>query len=214
MAASGGAPAAGKLAITEQQWLFYQNKLRGFLPRPRYEHSLRVAAEAAKMARHYGLDEERARLAGLLHDVARDLSFSTLFVMAVRLEVPVRREEEANPIILHAPVGAALLKRYWGITDAAVLKAVSLHTLAAPYMDDFCQLVYLADIIEPGRKEWPGLTALRQAGYGHLGQAMLLALQEGFNYMQRSNTFIHPQSLAAYDDFLTLHFMEQESTKK
>ena len=196
------------------QWLYYQYKLRGFLPRPRYEHSLRVAEEAAKMACHYGLDEGQARLAGLLHDVARDLSFAALFALAARFKIPVGQEEQANPIILHAPVGAALLKNYWGVEDETVLKAVALHTVAAPDMDDFCQLLYLADIIEPGRQEWPGLEELRKLGYEHLGRAMLLALQENFNYLQRNNNFIHPQALAAYDDFLTLHSKEQESRKK
>ena len=199
--------------ITEQQWRQLQHKLAGFLPRLRYDHCLRVAVEAAKMARHYGLDEEKARLAGLLHDVARDLSFATLFTLADRYGLKVGPEEAANPLILHAPVGAALIKDEWGIEDKAVIKAVALHTLAAPDMDDFCQMLYLADIIEPGRDSWPGLTALRGLSYLHLGRAMLLALKEGFCYLRASHTFIHPQALAAYD-FLARQYMEQESAEK
>jgi predicted HD superfamily hydrolase involved in NAD metabolism len=204
---------ADALIIMEQQWKDYSRKLRDFLPQARYGHCLRVAEEAVRLARHYGLDEQRARLAGLLHDVARDLSFETLFSLAARFGLAVGPEELANPIILHAPVGAALLQSEWGVQDAAVLQAVALHTVAAPGMDEFCQLIYLADIIEPGRKEWPGLPALRQLSYEHLGQAMLLALTESFNYLKQSHTFIHPRALAAYD-FWALRFAKQESAKK
>lgn len=197
----------------DRQWLGYQHKLRDFLPQSRYEHSLRVADEAGKLARHYGLDEAGARLAGLLHDVARDLSFDTLLTLAARFGLPVGPEEKIKPILLHAPVGAALLKNEWGIENEAVLKAVSLHTVAAPDMDDFCQLLYLADIIEPGRKKWPGFTALRDQSYRHLGRAMLLALKEDFTYFKANRKFIHPQALAAYD-FWARQFLEQESAEK
>jgi predicted HD superfamily hydrolase involved in NAD metabolism len=201
------------MSITQWQWLDWQHKLEDFLPRPRYEHCQRVAIQAVEMARHYGMDEERARLAGLLHDVARDLSFATLFSLAARFGLLVGPEEAANPIILHAPVGAALLKKEWNIKDEAVIQAIALHTVAAPGMDEFCQLLYLADIIEPGRESWPGLNALRGLSYRHLGRAMLLALKENIRYLKASQTFIHPRALAAHD-FLARQFMEQESAKK
>ena len=204
---------AGGIPIIAWQWQEWRHRLADFLPRPRFEHSLRVADEAAKMARHYGLDEKKACLAGMLHDLARDLSFDTLLDLAAGFDLEVGPEEMANPIILHAPVGAALLRSDWGIEDETVLKAVALHTVAAPEMDDFCQLIYLADIIEPGRKEWPGLDALRELSYRHLGQAMRLSLQESFLYLQSCHTFIHPRAAAAYD-FFTQQFKEQESENK
>jgi predicted HD superfamily hydrolase involved in NAD metabolism len=207
------AKPVGGASITDRQWSEWRQRLKDFLPQPRYEHSLRVAEEAEKMAHHYCLDEEKARLAGLLHDLARDLSFDTLFDLAGRFGLTVGPKEQANPVILHAPVGAALLRSEWGIEDEAVLKAVALHTVAAPDMDDFCQLLYLADIIEPGRKEWPGLDALRELSYRHLGQAMLLALQENILYLKACHTFIHPQAVAAHD-FLVMKHMGQESAKK
>jgi predicted HD superfamily hydrolase involved in NAD metabolism len=205
--------SAGGAPITARQWDVWQYKLQGFLPRPRYIHCLRVAEEAGRLARQHHQNEEKARLAGLLHDLARDLSFDTLLALAARFGLMVGPEERVNPVILHAPVGAALLRSKWGIKDEAVLKAVSLHTVAAPEMDDFCQLIYLADIIEPGRASWPGLNALRELSYRHLGCAMLLALEESFLYLKIGHTFIHPRAIAAYD-FFARQFMGQESAKK
>ena len=204
--------AKGRKLYSEGQWKLWRQKLQIFLPPTRYEHCLRVAEEADKLACHYGLDEERARLAGLLHDVARDLSFEALFAYAARFGIMAGSEEQANPIILHASVGAALLRNEWALSDEEVLKAVALHTVAAPGMDELCQLVYLADIIEPGRQEWPGLWELRKLSYEHLGRAMLLSLQESFKYLRECDAFIHPQAQAAYD-FLAQQFLEQESAE-
>ncbi|MCL1816677.1 MAG: bis(5'-nucleosyl)-tetraphosphatase (symmetrical) YqeK [Clostridiales bacterium] len=201
---------------TEQhsrKWQGLCAKLKDFLTVTRYEHSLRVSKEAAKLSIHYGLDVERAQLAGLLHDVARDFSADSLIAYANRFGIPIGSLEQINPLILHAPVGAAFLKNEWGLDDKAVLRGVAQHTVAAPGMDDFCQIVYLADIIEPGRREWPGLLALRNLSYRNLGRAMLLALEESFNYLRNNKIIIHPQAIEAYDFFLR-EFLEQESKKK
>lgn len=39
----------------------------------RYDHSLRVAEEAKKLAVHYHIDEQKAYVAGILHDIAKEL---------------------------------------------------------------------------------------------------------------------------------------------
>ncbi|MCL1905975.1 MAG: bis(5'-nucleosyl)-tetraphosphatase (symmetrical) YqeK [Clostridiales bacterium] len=199
--------------VENKQWSSRQQRLKDFLPPRRYEHCLRVSEEACLLARCHGIDEERARLAGLLHDVARDLSPDALFANAARFGLTVGPDEYADPVILHAAVGAKLLKNEWGINDKAVLRAVEEHTLAAPDMDKLCQIIYLADIIEPGRREWPGLNALRKLCYEHLGRAMLLALKESIGYLKESRIRIHPRTLAAYD-FWARQLVQEESAKK
>jgi len=189
------------MIITDGQWRLWQQMLRQAVSKRRYEHCLRVAGEAAQLARHYGLNEESARLAGLAHDVARDLPAAELLERAVCYGLMLGAEEIANPIILHAPVGAAIVEREWQIKDTAVLTAISLHTVPAPDMDEFSQLIYLADLIEPGRKKWPELPQLRAMSYRHPRRAMAKALEDAFCYLTACNTFIHPRARAAYESF-------------
>lgn len=184
-----------------EQWQLWQEMMRQAVSERRYSHCLRVAEQAADLARHWGLDEEKVRMAGLTHDVARDLSAEELAARALRYGVPVGPEEQSNPIILHAPVGAAILRQEWQITDQAVLTAVELHTVAAPGMDKFSQLLYLADIIEPNRKKWPEQARLRALCYQHLGRAMVEALEGNFRYLSGCGLFIHPRAMAAYEFF-------------
>ncbi|MBO5725698.1 MAG: HD domain-containing protein, partial [Clostridia bacterium] len=50
----------------------YKEILKGRLKEKRYIHSLAVADEAVRLAKKYGCDEEKAYLAGLLHDITKN----------------------------------------------------------------------------------------------------------------------------------------------
>ena len=51
-----------------------KNDLKNNLSQFRYEHSILVAEEAKKLANHYNIDEEKAYIAGLVHDIAKEFS--------------------------------------------------------------------------------------------------------------------------------------------
>ena len=48
--------------------------VRGRLSDKRYEHTLNVRKMAVKLAKQYGVDEDKAALAALLHDSAKEIS--------------------------------------------------------------------------------------------------------------------------------------------
>lgn len=48
--------------------------LKNNMSQSRYDHSLLVAQEAKLLARHYHIDEEKAYVAGLVHDIAKEFS--------------------------------------------------------------------------------------------------------------------------------------------
>ena len=51
----------------------YKAVVRPFLSEKRFYHSECVAAEAEKLAKHYGADPETAWVAGILHDIMKEL---------------------------------------------------------------------------------------------------------------------------------------------
>jgi predicted HD superfamily hydrolase involved in NAD metabolism len=117
----------------------------------RYEHSLRVAACAVELAQRHGVDAEKARLAGLLHDLARLYSAEQLILEAEARAMPVSPFEREKPTLLHAAVGAALARERFGVDDPAVLSAIAKHTRGAAEMSPLDCVVYLADSLEPAR---------------------------------------------------------------
>jgi predicted HD superfamily hydrolase involved in NAD metabolism len=134
--------------------------LRDALSEASLAHCERVAATARALAGRFGVDQDTAELAGLLHDYARDEGDEALLAAADEFGLPILPVERERPYLLHARVAAARLRRDLPGVDKAVLAAVEAHTVGAVPMSDVGKVVYLADMLEPARS-YPGVEALR-----------------------------------------------------
>ena len=94
----------------------------------------RVARCADVLAQRHGLDARRARLAGMLHDLARLYSAERLLAECEARGMPIDAFERANPVVLHARLGAAIAAETFGVHDRQVLSAIEKHTTAAAAM--------------------------------------------------------------------------------
>ncbi len=118
----------------------------------RYAHSVRVARCAETLARRHGLDTRKARLAGMLHDLARLYSPERLLAESSARGFAIGEAELEHPMMLHARLGAALASEHFGVDDGEVLSAIEKHTTGAPVMSPLDCVVYLADSLEPNRR--------------------------------------------------------------
>ncbi|HEY5506255.1 MAG TPA: bis(5'-nucleosyl)-tetraphosphatase (symmetrical) YqeK [Coriobacteriia bacterium] len=123
-------------------------------------HCERVAAAAVELAHRAGVDEADAELAGLLHDYARDVNSEDAPALAAELGVPVTDFEREHPHLMHARIGAAMVRRDLPGVGEAVLSAISAHTVGALPMSDLDKVVYIADTLEPART-YSGVEGLR-----------------------------------------------------
>lgn len=117
----------------------------------RYAHSVRVARCAELLAQRHGGDAGKARLAGLLHDLARLYSPERLLAESAARGIAIDAGERAHPTLLHAKLGAAIAREAFGVQDAGVLSAIEKHTTGAGEMSKLDCIVYLADSLEPNR---------------------------------------------------------------
>jgi len=118
----------------------------------RYLHSLGTSECARELAKKYGLDEEKAYIAGLLHDAAKCFSNEKLLEI-IDKNLQVEKSELQNYKTLHAPVSAYIAERDFGVTDKEILSAIRWHTLGKIDMTDFEKIIFLADKIEPNTRE-------------------------------------------------------------
>ncbi len=190
------------LSIEENTIKDYQHKLQQGLKASRYQHSLSVAETAEKLARRWGADPKQAYLAGLLHDAGRIYPPEQLLEKAKEYGLELDSWHKSKPQLLHAPVGALLLEKEWGIHDPVLLQAVARHTLAGEHLTLLDKILYLADVIEPLRTSWPGLEQLRQLGETDLNRAMLAALAYSFTYLAGKQEKPHPCSIQAYQQLM------------
>ena len=159
----------------------------------RYAHTLRVAETAERLAKLHGLDPERARLAGLLHDTAREVGKEELLRVAEEDGLPIGDFERERPILLHGPVAAKLAREDLRMEDGEILDAVRVHTTGEPGMVPLALALFVADKIEPGREQ-PGVEDLRELASVSLHRAARAALEESISYNERRDRPAHPKS--------------------
>lgn len=173
------------------------------LSKRRFKHSVEVARVAAEMAVHFGLDEEKAYLTGLLHDYAKGISGEDLIRIARDNGLIENHMDLEIPDLLHAPVGAWLLSHELGIDDGEMLRAVAAHTTGSRGMSDLDKVIYLADMIEPGR-DYPGLERLKCIALRDLDRGMLLGLESTIRYCLEMGRLLHPRTIEVRNYYLSL----------
>jgi len=171
-----------------------KQKLHDMLDSGRYQHSLGTADTAKSLARYWQLDEEKAYLAGLLHDYAKSYTKEQLLSMSLRRGIAVDDWCRDYPGMLHGPVAAAELTDTWEIEDAEIAESIRCHTVPTVDMCDLAKVVYLADKIEPNRRAWDGLDRLRELAYTNLDLAMAAALDSCIEYILGRGKAIHPST--------------------
>ncbi len=178
-----------------------KNVLMIKLSQKRYKHSLNVMDTARKLAVNYGLDENKAALAGLIHDCARDIRGNDIFLMCDKFNVEVSNVCKIQPELLHGPLGAKLAQAEYGITDESILNAVRWHTTGHENMDLMAKVIYIADYIEPGRS-FPGIEEARQLAFKNIDSAMIFSLDRTIRFVISRGSLVHLDTINARNAIL------------
>lgn len=94
-----------------------QNKLRKNLKGNRYIHTLGVEYTSVCLAMKYEADLEKAELAGLLHDCAKELPEKKLIKICRDHGEKISTMEFKQPFLLHGKAGACLARNKFGVED-------------------------------------------------------------------------------------------------
>lgn len=174
-------------------------RLKKELDHQRFEHTLGVEKTAREMARVFGEDEDKAALAGLLHDCAKCMPLAQMQKTARHEQIdPVMKESKA---LMHALAGRCVAESVYGVKDEDVLSAIRWHTTGRGQMTRLEKIIYLADMIEPNRKPYEGLEELRGLCMRDLDEAMHTALRMSLEHVQEQGRTLHPDTLAALNDY-------------
>ena len=178
---------------------FWAERVRPLVKQERFAHIERVACLARDIALANGLDADKAYLAGILHDVARDMGDAEL----LRLAPPESEVDVQHPLSLHGRAARAVLER-WGVTDSDILDAVEEHTTGPRDGKPLSICVYVADVSEPGR----GVNGhIRELAFSDLERAYREALCCKVQYLQSKGKTVHPRTMAAYDNLRRLELI-------
>ena len=190
---------------------YLREKLQNGQNTKRYAHTLGVEETAIALAQHYGYDEEKASLAALLHDCAKCNSDQENLTLCQVHNVEITEVEYNNLSLLHAKAGAILAEMEYDIEDEEILHAIIVHTTGEPNMSLLDKIIYVADYIEPGRKDAPNLECIRELAYQNLDACIAKICQDTLSYLVTRNQPIDPATERTYNFYK--QYMEEDKWK-
>lgn len=174
-----------------------KNDLRSSLSVKRYEHSLRVAEEARRLAKVYRVDEEKAYVAGMVHDVAKEFTDEENIKWLSNYHIDNKVLDTEFKTVIHAQIGAIVAKEKYHLDDD-ICQAIRYHTIGNIKMELLDKIVFVADKIEP-LKDYPGIEDERILAYQNIDEALFLCLKNQKKKQELKGKKIHPDSLELLD---------------
>ncbi len=179
----------------------------------RYEHTLGVAYTATALAMCYGVSLKNAELAGLLHDCAKCLTNEKRLSICEKHNISINDIERRNPFLLHSKVGSYLAMEEYHIYDQDIINAILNHTTGRPGMSQLEKIVFVADYIEPNRKNAPNLTEIRKLAFEDLDQAMVRILGDTLLYLESTEGEIDPMTRKTYEYYNEIYQRGKDGNK-
>lgn len=177
------------------------NQMKNQMSDFRFTHCLRVEQVSRDLAVKYGADVDKAGLAGLLHDYAKERSDEE-FIDEIKSKHLDPELLNYNNAIWHGIVGAEIIKDELGIADEDVLNAIRRHTVGSTNMTQVDKCVFVADFIEP-KRDFPGIEAARKYADKSLDSAVAYELKHSIAHLVDKNREIYPATFDSYNYWIS-----------
>ncbi|WP_290773825.1 bis(5'-nucleosyl)-tetraphosphatase (symmetrical) YqeK [Anaerofustis sp.] len=186
-----------------------KEQLKKLLKEDRYIHTLATQREAVRLAKHYDVDPEKASIAALLHDCAKNMDTKVMLDILRKQYVKLDEIELANTALLHGKAGRIVAKYRFNVTDEDVLSAIEYHTTGKENMTMLQKIVFLADVIEETRT-YEGVDEVREVAYQSIDKAIVMSLNRTILSILKNGKLLHPDTVKARNYLI----MEREKRNK
>lgn len=181
----------------------------------RYEHTVNVCRLAVELAKRNGVESQKAELAALLHDIAKELPKDRL-LQILSDNVIISDNALARPAAVWHGVAAAILARtQYGVEDEEILSAIACHTAGKAGMGTLDKIIYLADMASYERS-YPEATSLRAHALENLDRATIEGLGMSIAWLKAAGKPVDEYSLTAYAELRARYYggkTSEESTR-
>ena len=167
----------------------------------RYTHSVNVAKEAVTLAKLYGCDEEKAYIAGILHDVTKEIPKDEQLQIIRDGGIILDSVQKNAPKLWHSISGSVYIQTHFGIKDADIINAIRYHTTGRAGMSLLEKIIYTADYTSEERS-YPGADIMREKSRKSLEEAMIFSCQFTLQNLSSKEAAIHPDQLFCYNELV------------
>ena len=190
-----------------------EDAVRESLGFERFLHSRNTALLAADMCRRLGplyaakhgkeeaasLNPELGYLAGMAHDLAKELGAAELMRLAESDGKKITRLEKEKPSLLHGRASAVLLREKFHVYNEDVLEAAALHTGGGVNMGPLAKVVYVADKMEVSRDNIDPKTRSLTFFDDDLDRIFLAVLKRNISRIRAKNQELSEDTLKLLD---------------
>ncbi|WP_047267839.1 bis(5'-nucleosyl)-tetraphosphatase (symmetrical) YqeK [Marinitoga sp. 1197] len=166
----------------------------------RLKHIMGVLYTAKMLANKYNIEESRAELAAVGHDLFRDIKPYKFLKIAKVYGIKISFEEEKNPILLHGKIAAEYLKREYNIPDD-IYEAIYYHTSGYKYYGLIGKILFVSDSIEPTRN-YDKVEYFRKIAFHDINKAYKEILKNKIIYSLNKNHFLLNNTVEAWNNIL------------
>lgn len=183
----------------------YKNIIKKMMSEKRYLHSVSVSSVAAELAKRYNYDEEKAAIAGILHDITKEMPDEFHLELFERHNVKLDEIEKISKKLWHSISGSLYIKENLNINDEEILNAVKYHTIARKNMTLIDKIIFLSDFLAEDR-QYENSKIMRKLAFENLDKAVIYGLKlqtEGFFI---KNLLLSKNMFEAYNDMIIKHY--------
>ena len=172
----------------------WEEPLRRSITEKRFNHTLGVRSTAVDLAIYWRGPGIKAAAAAMLHDCAKSMPLREARALVRKRNLEADEDEMTSNAMLHGPAGSILAMEKYQVTDPDVLNAIRYHTVGRPGMSLLEKIIFVSDMIEPGREDFEGLSAIRDMAFTDLDQAALMCLRSTREYVLSQGKPFYPVS--------------------
>lgn len=182
----------------------FEKEIEDRIGEKRFLHTKRVKEVALELAKIHGVDQEKAEIAGFLHDCAKIRDKDELLKAAKENKLLLTKEMQKAPQIIHSHLGAVFAEEVYGIEDREILNAIKYHTTGRANMTDLEKIIFLADYIEP-KRNFDGVEKARELAKKDLDSAMYFALNNTLKFLVEKDSYIVLETVKARNYYKELN---------
>ena len=179
----------------------YKSIIKDRMGKKRYVHSINVAKAAQQLAIKYGANVEKAMIAGILHDITKEMPFDEQLQIIESNGIILNNVQSFSPKTWHAISGSVVIEQELGIADEDILNAVQYHTSGRANMSLLEKVIFVADFIGEER-DYKGVDVMRAKAKKSLEDAMLYGVSFTIKDLSERQCAIDMNTLALYNELI------------
>ncbi|MDR0404539.1 MAG: bis(5'-nucleosyl)-tetraphosphatase (symmetrical) YqeK [Oscillospiraceae bacterium] len=179
----------------------YEEIVKSMLSPERFRHCLNVSKEAKRLSERYSYDSEKAQIAGVLHDIAKEMPKEEQRKLIKREGIILTEVQENSFKLWHAISGYLFAKLELKIEDEEILNAIRYHTSGRKNMSKLEKIIFVADFISEDRK-YKSVDKIRCAANISLDEGVISGIEYTTRSLIKKRSVVDPSSIDAYNDIL------------